>query len=74
MYILFWSGSEDPSYRTHYADDDHYQYDDNLDELFNLAEHLIAISHSRTKSIKEVIILITLIKVIIFSAIIIKSY
>ena len=47
-------GTEDPSYRTHHADDEHYEYDDNVDELFNLADHLISISHSRTKSIREV--------------------
>ena len=47
-------GTEDPSFQTHYANDDRYEYDDNIDELFNLAEHLITVSHSRTKSIREV--------------------
>ena len=56
------TGTEDPSYRTHYADDERYEYDDNIDELFNLAEHLITISHSRTKSIREVISQITIIE------------
>lgn len=69
VYFILAIGTEDPSYRTHYADDERYEYDDNIDELFNLAEHLITISHSRTKSIKEVIVLITLMKLIIFFAI-----
>jgi hypothetical protein len=56
------TGTEDPSYRTHYADDERYEYDDNIDELFNLAEHLITISHSRTKSIRAVISQITIIE------------
>ncbi|XP_028391528.1 uncharacterized protein LOC114516295 isoform X2 [Dendronephthya gigantea] len=46
-------GTEDLLHRTHYADDDRYQYDDNIDELFNLAEHLIKISHSRTNNARE---------------------
>lgn len=45
---------EDPLHLTHFADDDRYQYDDNIDELFNLAEHLIKISHSRSSNTREV--------------------
>ena len=48
------TGTEDPSYCTHHADDERYEYDDNVDELFNLADYLITISHSRTKVQREV--------------------
>ena len=54
FFFFFEDNKDDSFHEKCYNHDACYEYDDNIDELFNLAEYLIEISRTRSKRHRKV--------------------
>ena len=53
--LIYLLGEADPCHSTQYAQDECYDYNDDIDQLFDLSYELIRLSRSRARKSKKVI-------------------